>query len=115
MSKSSNDNSSVLDEKTPPTKIIQKFIKKHAGNFKQEDNDVQVVLEIDTLEDEKIKITREYSTDVFKIFGGKYKLRKGIERKITEIKSKFDDYHNELLGIIIKRIYIYIYIYILIM
>ena len=62
--KSLNDNSSVLGDKTTPTKIIQKFIKKHAGNFKQEDHDVQLVLEIETLEDgeeKKDNITQMYS------------------------------------------------------
>ena len=104
--KSLNDNSSVLGDKTTPTTIIQKFIKKHAGNFKQEDHDVQLVLEIETLEDGEIT-KREYNTDVFKIFGGKYKLRKGIEHKLKEIESMFkDNYHKELLGIKIKRIYI---------
>jgi len=88
------------------TKTVQKFIKKHADNFKQEDHDVQLVLEIKTLEADKEK-TREYNTEVFPIFGGKYKLRKGIEGKIKEIRNIFeDDYNKELLDIKIKRIYI---------
>ena len=68
--KSSNDNPLVLGDIISPTKIIQGFIKKHAGNFKQEDHDVQLVLEIKSLEDDEIK-TREYNTDVFKVFGGR--------------------------------------------
>jgi len=104
--KSLNDNLSVLSDKTKKTKIIQKFIKQNSSNFKQEDHDVQLVLEIKTLEDDEVQ-KREYNTDVFKIFGGKYKLRKGIEHKITEIEGMFkENYNKELLGIIIKRIYI---------
>ena len=61
--KSSNDNSSDFGDKTPQTKIIQKFIKQDSSknNFKQEDHDVQLVLEIKTLEGDEIK-TREYNT-----------------------------------------------------
>ena len=62
--KSSNDNSSVLSDKTKKTKIIQKFIKQNSSNFKQEDHDVQLVLEIETLEDgeeKKENITQMYS------------------------------------------------------
>ena len=131
--KSSNNNSFIIDDITSPiddddkfglqqtlskparrlrrktqTKTVQKFIKKHADNFKQEDHDVQLVLEIKTLEADKEK-TREYNTEVFPIFGGKYKLRKGIEGKIKEIRNIFeDDYNKELLDIKIKRIYILI-------
>ena len=86
--KFSNDNSSDFGDKTKKTKIIQKFIKQHSSknNFKQEDHDVQLVLEIKTLEGDNIK-TREYNTDVFNVFGGKYKLRKAIERKIKDVKE----------------------------
>jgi len=90
----------------PQTKTIQKFVKQHADNFKQEDHDVQLVLEIKTLEGGEEK-TRTYNTTVFNVFGGKYKLRKGIEGKTKEIKSHIDnDYNKELLDINILRIYI---------
>ena len=56
--KTLNDNSSVFGDKTSQTKIIQKFVKKHSGNFKQEDHDVQLVLEIETLEDDEYKKKR---------------------------------------------------------
>ena len=56
------------------TKTAHKFIKKHAGNFKQEDHDMQLVLGTKTLEADEEK-TREYNTYVFQVFGGKYKLR----------------------------------------
>ena len=46
---------------------------------------MQFVLEVNTIEDGE-EHTRKYNTDVFPVFGGKYKLRKAIENKIKEIQ-----------------------------
>ena len=44
---------------------------------------------------------------MFNVFGGKYKLRKGVEQKINEIRDLFEnDYLKELVDIKIVRLYI---------
>ena len=61
--KSLNDNPLVIGDITPRIKTVQKFIKKHAGDFKQEDHDVQLVLEIKTLEADEEK--QENTTQMY--------------------------------------------------
>ena len=88
------------------TKVIQNWVKQNKDDFKQEDHDVQVVLDITTLENDK-EHTRKYNTGVFNVFGGKYKLRKGIEQKINEIRDLFEnDYLKELIDMKLVRLYI---------
>ena len=71
------------------TKTIQKWVKQNKENFKQEDHDVQLVVELKILQDDRI-FTQTYNTKVFNVFGGKFKLRKGIENKIKENTSWLD-------------------------
>ena len=58
---------------------------------------MQFVLDVTTIEDGK-EHTRKYNTDVFPVFGGKYKFRKAIENQMKEIRELFEnDYNKELL------------------
>ena len=65
-----------------------------------------MVLDITTLEDGKIH-TSKFNTGVFHVFGGKFKLRKGIDNEIRGIRLMFlEDYNKELVDMKLVRLYI---------
>ena len=55
---------------------------------------MQFVLGVTTIDDGKEHM-RKYNTDVFTVFGGKYKLRQAIENKIMEIRDLFENDSNK--------------------
>ena len=88
------------------TKTIQKWVKQNKENFKQEDHDVQLAFNLTIREGETI-VKKSYNTKVFNVFGGKTKLRRGIEDKIKEIRNLYEeDYNLELINLELARLYI---------
>jgi len=85
------------------TKRIQQFIKRHADDFEQDENTIQIIYDIATTDGK----TFDLNTEAFKVVGGKYKIRKAIEKHLNSTKDKLSEaYEYEIETIKIKRIYI---------